>query len=274
MSCRSHLSSGLRRVSEAARLLRLLVRIPLGTRMFVSCECCVSSDRGLCDELIARPEESYRLWCVVVSDRETSRTLRPWPTLGRSATGKKIELSFGLTVRSFVTVLTELSQFFPLNRRLGVTHSRCGRFGEHKILLISPGIEWSFSRTVRSFVTVLTELSQFFPLNRRQGVTHRRCGRFGEHKIPLISPGIEWSFSRTVRSFVTVLTELSQSSHWIKSTRITRQSYKVQTLLCVSIKWFTPFRSVILSAFSRTSSTVYLNTAALYHWVLDLPHRW
>ena len=25
---------------------------------------CVSSGRGLCDELITRPEESYRLWCV------------------------------------------------------------------------------------------------------------------------------------------------------------------------------------------------------------------
>jgi hypothetical protein len=31
------------------------------------------SGRGLCDELIARPEESYRLWCVVVCDLETSR---------------------------------------------------------------------------------------------------------------------------------------------------------------------------------------------------------
>ena len=36
--------------------------------MFVCCECCVLSDRGLCDELITRPEESYRLWCVVVCD--------------------------------------------------------------------------------------------------------------------------------------------------------------------------------------------------------------
>jgi len=25
----------------------------------------VLSGRGLCDELITRPEESYRLWCVV-----------------------------------------------------------------------------------------------------------------------------------------------------------------------------------------------------------------
>jgi hypothetical protein len=33
----------------------------------------VLSSRGLCDELITRPEESYRLWCVVVCDIETSR---------------------------------------------------------------------------------------------------------------------------------------------------------------------------------------------------------
>ena len=32
----------------------------------------VLSGRGLCDELITRPEESYRLWCVVVCDLETS----------------------------------------------------------------------------------------------------------------------------------------------------------------------------------------------------------
>jgi hypothetical protein len=32
----------------------------------VGCECCVLSGRGLCDKLITRPEESYRLWCVCV----------------------------------------------------------------------------------------------------------------------------------------------------------------------------------------------------------------
>jgi hypothetical protein len=35
------------------------------------------SGRGLCDELIARPEESYRLCCVVVCDLETSRICTP-----------------------------------------------------------------------------------------------------------------------------------------------------------------------------------------------------
>jgi hypothetical protein len=32
----------------------------------------VLSGRGLCDELITRPEESYWLWCIVVCDIETS----------------------------------------------------------------------------------------------------------------------------------------------------------------------------------------------------------
>jgi len=38
--------------------------------MSVCCKCCVLSGRGLCDELITRPEESYRLWCVDVCDLE------------------------------------------------------------------------------------------------------------------------------------------------------------------------------------------------------------
>jgi hypothetical protein len=38
----------------------------------------VLSGRGLCDELIARPEESYRLCCVAVCDLETSRICTPY----------------------------------------------------------------------------------------------------------------------------------------------------------------------------------------------------
>jgi len=38
----------------------------------------VLSGRGLCDELITRPEEFYRLWCVVVCDLETSRIGAPY----------------------------------------------------------------------------------------------------------------------------------------------------------------------------------------------------
>ena len=62
----------------AAHLLRSWVRIPPGAWIFVCCECRVLSGRGLCDELITRPEESYRLWCVVVCDLETSRMVAPY----------------------------------------------------------------------------------------------------------------------------------------------------------------------------------------------------
>ena len=86
---RSQWPRGLRRRSVAAHLLRLWVRIPPGAWMLVCCECRVLSGRGLCDGLITPPEESYRLWCVVVCELETSRMRRPWPALGRSATEKK-----------------------------------------------------------------------------------------------------------------------------------------------------------------------------------------
>ena len=72
----------LRRRSSAARLLRSWVRIPPGAWMFVCCECCVLSGRGLCDGLITRLEESYRLWRVVVCDQEASKTWRLKPATG------------------------------------------------------------------------------------------------------------------------------------------------------------------------------------------------
>ena len=84
---RSQCPRGLRRRSTAARLLRLWVRIPPGAWMSFYCECCVLSGKGLCDALFTRPEESYRLWCGVVCDLESSRMRRSWPALGRSATG-------------------------------------------------------------------------------------------------------------------------------------------------------------------------------------------
>ena len=70
ISGRSQWPRGLRCGAAAARLLRLWVRILPGAWIFVCCECCVLSGRGLCDELMTRPEESYQQWCVVVCDLE------------------------------------------------------------------------------------------------------------------------------------------------------------------------------------------------------------
>jgi hypothetical protein len=81
-------ANSLRR-SVAARLLGLWIRIPPGVWMFVCFGCCVFSGRSLCDELITRTEESYRLWSVVVCDLETSWMTRPWPTEGCYAKRKK-----------------------------------------------------------------------------------------------------------------------------------------------------------------------------------------
>ena len=73
----------LERWSAAAELLGLWVRIPPGTWIPVPCACCVLSGSGLCDGLITRPEESYRLCCVLSKcHREASILRRPWPTGG------------------------------------------------------------------------------------------------------------------------------------------------------------------------------------------------
>jgi len=86
---RSQWLRGLRRRSSAASLLRLWTRNLPGAWMFVCCECCVLSGRGLCEELVSRQEESYRLWRVVVCDLETSWMWMPWPTWGFYAKNKQ-----------------------------------------------------------------------------------------------------------------------------------------------------------------------------------------
>ena len=82
MFCRSQWPRGLRRRSSAARLLRLWVRIAPRAWMFVCRKCCVLSGRGLCDGLITHSEQSYRLWRVVVCDKETSKPRRLKPATG------------------------------------------------------------------------------------------------------------------------------------------------------------------------------------------------
>jgi hypothetical protein len=65
-----------------------------------SWDCGLESQRGhgslrcvlscsLSDELINRPGESYRLWCVIVCNVETSSVRRPWPTGGCCAKNKR-----------------------------------------------------------------------------------------------------------------------------------------------------------------------------------------
>ena len=45
--------------------------------------------RGLCDELITRPEESYRVWCVVVCDLEILKNEEAMTRVGSQRHKKK-----------------------------------------------------------------------------------------------------------------------------------------------------------------------------------------
>jgi hypothetical protein len=75
---------------------------------------CVLSGRGLCDELITRPEESYRLWCVVVCDQETSWTRKPQIALGCRARDNNNFLLFSIylfcTMTDKCTIISQIIQ--------------------------------------------------------------------------------------------------------------------------------------------------------------------
>ena len=120
-SCLSQWPRGLRRRSAAARLLRSWVWIPPGGMDI--CMLCVLSGRGLCDELITRPEESYRLWCVAVCDLETSWMRRPWPALGpQRHRKKKIFFLFRTHQKRHrkpqSTLIFIVKETFPFNRKM------------------------------------------------------------------------------------------------------------------------------------------------------------
>ena len=48
------------------------IRILSGAWISVSCECCVLSERVLCDRLVTHPEQLYQVWCVRVWSRNLS----------------------------------------------------------------------------------------------------------------------------------------------------------------------------------------------------------
>ena len=76
-------------------------------------ECRVLSGRGLCDELITRPEESYRLWCVVVCDLETSRMGAPYDNSRLRVKEEMVPTSLRLTSQTGYGV--HIAFFLPTN---------------------------------------------------------------------------------------------------------------------------------------------------------------
>ena len=76
--------------------------------MDVCLDYCVSSGRGLCVGLIARPEESYWMCRLTGCDREASMRRRPWPTSGCCGIKKIVCIT---TTSSKFTLIRDLYGF-------------------------------------------------------------------------------------------------------------------------------------------------------------------
>jgi len=90
----------------------------------------VLSGRSLCDELITRPEESYRLWCVVVCDLETSRICSPYIY---DISSLRVNLGVrwgGWSKPRSGHFTTEKEKPYPMCRRLGGPQGRSGQLRE------------------------------------------------------------------------------------------------------------------------------------------------
>jgi len=77
------------------------------------------SGRGLCDELITRPEESYRPWRVVVCDLETSKNEKTMTRVVSQRHKKKyysLNIFSVVAIASFTSLLLSLSLFVATNR--------------------------------------------------------------------------------------------------------------------------------------------------------------
>jgi len=92
---------------------------PTGVWMYVSCEL---SGRVLFDELITRPEESYRLWCVVVCDLETSWVRRPWPTGGGGCHAKNKQCMLRVSVLGEFATMRQATVSFVMSVHLHGTN--------------------------------------------------------------------------------------------------------------------------------------------------------
>jgi hypothetical protein len=109
----------------------------------VCCECCVLSDRGLWDELITRPQTSYRVCGVSECEHKFWIMGKPWPSEGscvlviKSNTG---EINWKLT-RSYLVTARKLSSIKFLN----------------VYVLTHPSVYWRHSRGMQTFK--FTEIS-------------------------------------------------------------------------------------------------------------------
>jgi hypothetical protein len=100
----------------------------------------VLSGRGLCNGPIPRPEESYRLWCVIVCDLETSRMRRLKPTAGCNAS-KKCMVPRALKLPNSLSFLKALSKYRSGTIEVAFNIQLCGHLTSIS-QVISISVSW------------------------------------------------------------------------------------------------------------------------------------
>jgi len=72
--------------------------------MFVCFDCCVLSGRGLCDEMITRPEKYSRLWCVIVCVLENLKNEEAMTQVGSQRHKEKLNYYLLLYIISYAEI--------------------------------------------------------------------------------------------------------------------------------------------------------------------------
>jgi len=92
--------------------------------MFVCCDYCVLSGRGLCDELITRPEEFYRLWCFVVFVLENFKNEEAMTRVGSQRHSKKkiVFLRISTSLHTDITrlIVNQVLFYYPINKTVPI----------------------------------------------------------------------------------------------------------------------------------------------------------
>jgi hypothetical protein len=119
---RSKSLSGLRRGSAADLLAGIADSNPAGGMDFcLLLVLCVLSGRCLCDEPIPRPEESYRLWCVIVRDLETLKKKSRDPRRGVASEESVLSEKCGLPLQSVNCINVQQPTLHSAHTRGAVT---------------------------------------------------------------------------------------------------------------------------------------------------------
>jgi len=153
------------------------------------------SGRGLCDELITRPEESYRLCCVVVCDIETSRMGAPYIYIWHDISRLRVKVS---TERKFTVTMSgrwaniRVMQYVLSRRREPITKRRDVTPQKSEVIKI-----WIFDSEIR-FVPDTHFVTHGGLVNNPTGINDYSVARVGLRTLQSVSLWAGWTNISTV----------------------------------------------------------------------------